>query len=213
MRRHLLVGILLAVMASFTAGPVRAQAFEITPYWGYRLGGDFSDFSTNGVDNLEIKDGDAWGLILTLNVRPDAQIEFQYSQQSSTLQGNGGLFTPANSDLFDLNVEEWLIGGSYTAGRPANPARGFIGFSLGVTNFEPQTSAFEGDSEFAFSFYGGVKVALAKHVGLRFQGQWVSTYVGSGTDVFCDPFGFCYTVQSGSYLNQFEVAAGLALKF
>jgi hypothetical protein len=213
MRRHLVIAVLLAGVAAPMTGPIRAQVFEFTPYFGYRLGGDFTDFSTSGVDELEVKDGEAWGVILTFNLNPGAQVELQYSEQSTTLEGSGFLFIPSGDDLFDLNVESWLVGATYTAGRPADPARGFIGASIGWTNFEPQSSGFDGDSEFAFGLYGGVKVALAKHFGLRFQGQWVSTWVGSDTDVFCDPFGFCFTVQNGSYLNQFELGAGLNFKF
>jgi len=213
MWRHRVVMLLLVVATAFSPAPARAQAVEITPYYGYRLGGDFTDFSTYGVDDLEIRDGGAWGIILTFNLNPSAQIEMQYSQQSTTLQGSGFLFTPAGADLFDLNVENWLLGASYTGGRPRDPARGFVGASLGVTNFEPETAGFEGDSQFAFGLYGGVKLALAKHVGLRFQGQWVSTWVASDSEVFCDPYGFCYTVQDASYLNQFELAAGITFKF
>jgi len=215
-----LAGILVLVAAAamsatpaISATTARPQVFEITPYYGYRLGGEFTDFSTYGVDNLEIKDGEAWGLILTFNLNPSAQVEFQYSQQSTTLRGSGFVFAPSDADLFDLNVENWLVGASYTGGKPRDPVRGFVGASLGVTNFEPDTAGFEGDSQFAFGLYGGVKVALAKHFGLRFQGQWVSTWVESGSETFCDPYGFCYTVSDSSYLNQFELAAGFTLKF
>ena len=173
-----------------------------------------SDSRTHaGVDNIEIRDGDVWGIIVTVNLTPAAQIEMQYSQQSTTLQGSGFIFDPDSADLGDLNVENWLFGGTYTAGRPKDPVRGFVGASLGVTNFEPETQGLSGDSWFAFGLYAGVKAALAKHVGLRFQGQWVSTWIGSSSNVVCDPFGFCYTVQDGGYLNQFEIGAGITFKF
>src|SRR5262245_30226127 len=89
MWRRLLPGLLLVAGAVFTGEPARAQAFEFTPYYGYRVGGEFSDFSDSGVDELEIKDGEAWGIILTFNVNPNAQVEFLYSQQSTTLRGSG----------------------------------------------------------------------------------------------------------------------------
>lgn len=186
--------ILLGAAAALAPETARAQVLEITPYYGYRLGGEFSDVYNTGVDNIEVKDGDVWGIILTINLTPAAQLEMQYSQQSTTLQGSGFVFDPAGADLGDLNVENWLFGATYTGGRPKDPARGFIGASLGVTNFEPETANFSGDAYFAFGLYGGVKVALGKHAGLRLQGQWVSTWVGSSSDVICDPYGFCYTV-------------------
>ena len=213
MWRRIPVMLLLAVAAMFPASPARAGTFEITPYYGYRLGGEFTDFSTTGVDNIEVEDSDAWGIILTFNINPASQVEFQYSRQSTSLVGSGFVFIPSGSDLLDLDVDNWLLGWTYTAGDPKNPARPFGGVCLGVTDFEPSTAGYQGDAQFAFGIYGGVKLAMAKHLGLRLQAQWVSTWVGSGQDVFCDPFGFCYTVSNSSYLNQVELAAGFAIKF
>jgi len=189
-----------------------AGSFEVTPFYGYRLGGEFSDFDTSGVSNLEIDDGDAWGAILTFNFDEHQQIELLYSHQQTSLRADGSLFSGTTS-LFDLDVDNWQLGGSYTWGERKDPVRGFLGFSLGVTSFDPQSSGFRGDSQFAFSFYGGAKMPFNQHVGLRLQGQWVSTYISSHDDVFCDPFGFCYTVSDSSYLNQFELSAGIAITF
>jgi opacity protein-like surface antigen len=212
-RRFRIPALLVAVGLVAGAAPARAGgAVELTPYYGYRLGGEFSDINFGGASALEIKDGPAYGLILSYNVNPNAQIDLQYSQQKTELQGNGGGFLSSDK-LFDLNVELWQLGGNFTSGHPNDPLRGFIGFGVGVTNFEPRDSAFNGDSQFAFTFYGGAKIALAKHLGLRLQGQWISTYIDSNEQVFCDPFGFCFVAESAEYLNQFELSAGLAFKF
>jgi len=203
----------LSVPAAAPRGAPDAIRFEITPYYGYRFGGEFGDVDFAGVSSLEIQDGSAYGLILSFYVHPNGQVELQYSQQRTELQGSGSFFLSSGDKLFDLNVETWQVGGNFTAGAPNDPVRGFLGFSLGLTNFEPQASGFEGDSQFAFSFYAGAKVALAKHFGLRFQGQWVATYVDSNDEVFCDPFGFCFVVSDADYLNQVELSAGLTFKF
>ena len=202
-----------AGIASAAAPSPSLPRVEVTPYYGYRLGGEFGDVDFAGVSSLEIQDGSAYGLILSFNVNPNGQVELQYSQQRTELQGNGSFFLSSGEKIFDLNVETWMAGGNYAWGDPLDPVRGFLGFSLGVSNFEPQDSAFEGDSQFAFSFYAGAKVNLAKHFGLRFQGQWVATYISSDDEVFCDPFGFCYVVSDADYLNQLELSAGLTFKF
>ena len=196
-----------------TAAPPPGQRVEITPYYGYRFGGEFGDIDFAGISSLEIQDVSAYGLILSFNVNPNGQVEIQYSQQRTELQGKGSFFLSSGEKLFDLNVETWQVGGNYTAGAPEDPVRGFIGFSLGLTNFEPDAAGFDGDSQFAFSFYAGAKVGLAKHFGLRFQGQWIATYISSEDEVFCDPFGFCYVVSDADYLNQIELSAGLTFKF
>ena len=208
----------LAFACASAAGPALAspppgERFEVTPYYGYRFGGEFGDVDFAGISSLEIQDSSAYGLILSFNVNPNGQVEIQYSQQRTELQGKGSFFLSSGEKLFDLNVETWQVGGNYTGGTPGDAVRGFIGFSLGLTNFEPDASGFDGDSQFAFSFYAGAKVALAKHFGLRFQGQWIATYISSDDEVFCDPFGFCYVVSEADYLNQVELSAGLTFKF
>ncbi|HKQ98139.1 MAG TPA: outer membrane beta-barrel protein [Candidatus Polarisedimenticolia bacterium] len=203
----LLGGLFASTGAGWAGGAV-----EITPYYGYRLGGEFTDINFSGTGDLEIEDSSAYGLILSFNVNPNAQIDLQYSHQASELQGGGGGFL-SGSKIFDLDVDLWQVGGNFTGGDPKDPVRGYVGFSLGVTDFEPKSSGLEGDSQFSFTFYGGAKVGLAKHLGLRLQGQWISTYIDSSDQVFCDPFGFCYVATTSDYLSQFEFAAGLTFKF
>jgi outer membrane protein with beta-barrel domain len=213
-RRMSIAAFLLLLAAPCVAPSAEAAAglVELTPYYGYRFGGEFNDIEFGGSGDLEIEDGSAYGVILSFNVNPNAQIDLQWSHQSTELDGGGGGFL-SGSKIFDMDVDLWQVGGNFTGGTPNDPVRGFVGFSLGVTDFQPQSSALEGDSQFSFTFYGGAKIHLAKHLGLRLQGQWISTYIDSDDEVFCDPFGFCYVATTSDYLSQFEVSAGLAIKF
>ncbi len=210
-RRLPLAALALVTLLLPAAAPARAGGLvELTPYYGYRLGGEFNSYSGSG--NLEIEDSSAYGLILSFNVNPNAQLDLQWSHQASELLGGGGGFL-SGSRIFDLDVDVWQVGGNFTGGHPKDPVRGFVGFSVGVTDFQPHATGIEGDSQFSFTFYGGAKIGLAKHLALRLQGQWISTYIDSNDQVFCDPFGFCYVATTSDYLSQFEVAAGLTFKF
>jgi hypothetical protein len=207
--KRLLIAGALAILGIL---PAAAGSFEVTPFYGYRLGGEFTDFDTSGVDNLEIDDGDSWGAILTFNLDENAQVELLFSHQETSLRADGSLFATSGA-LFDLDVDNWQLGGAYTWGERKDPVRGFLGFSLGVTSFDPQSGGYHGDSQFAFSFYGGAKVPFGKHVGLRLQAQWIETYVSSDEDVFCNSFGVCYTLSDANYVGQFELSAGIAFTF
>ena len=211
-RRMSIAALLLLLAAPLVAPAAEAAGLvEVTPYYGYRFGGEFNDIEFSGSGDLEIEDGSSYGLILSFNVNPNAQIDLQWSHQSTELKGSGGSFL-SGSNIFDMDVDLWQVGGNFTGGTPNDPVRGFVGFSMGVTDFEPKSSAFDGDSQFSFTFYGGAKIALAKHLGLRLQGQWISTYIDSDDQVFCS-FGICYVATTSDYLSQFEVSAGLAIKF
>ena len=205
--------LLIAWLSSAAQDAARAEHnFEITPYYGYRLGGELEDIEFPNVDSLEIEDGSALGIIVSYSVHDNGQIEFQYSHQSTELKGNGDVFSSSNLVLTDLDVDWWLVGGNYTAGARRDPLRGFIGFSLGMTDLDPKEPAFDGDSLFAFSFYGGFKAALAERIGLRFQVQWVAALFDSENDAFCSSAGFCFLVTESQYLDQFELSAGMIIK-
>ena len=184
---------------------------EVTPYYGWRMEGSFDNIDVGGVSSLEIKDASAYGLILSFNVDPHGQVDVQYSDERTEIEAHGGAL--GGTTLFDLDVENWQVGGTYAWSEPEKPVRGYVGFSVGLTRFEPQDSAFDGHSEFAFSFYGGARIRLAKHLGLRLQGQWIATRISSNSDVFCSSAGFCYVTVDGELLDQFETAAGLTIKF
>ena len=187
--------------------------FEITPWYGYRLGGEFDELENDPGFDLQVEDSASRGLILSFNWDENVQFEVMYSVQSSTLEGSDAVFTPAGSDIFDLDIDSWMIGGSYAWGQPVEPLRGFVGFSAGINHFDPQTPDFDGDSQFAFSFYGGGRVRVARHFGLRFQAAWIPTYINSDTEVFCNNLGTCFEIADANFFHQFELLGGLTFKF
>jgi Outer membrane protein beta-barrel domain len=214
-RSRLVCAALLAASAPFAAPPAGAgdlPRVEATPYYGWRMEGSFDNIDAAGISSLEIQDASAYGLILSFNVDPHGQIDVQYSNERTELQAHGS-GVPGGTTLFDLDVENWQVGGTYAWSEPDKPVRGYVGFSVGLTRFEPHGSAFDGDSEFAFSFYGGARIRLAKHLGIRLQGQWIATRISSSSEVFCSSAGFCYVTVDGELLDQFELAAGLTIKF
>jgi hypothetical protein len=174
--------------------------------------GSFDNINVAGISSLEIQDASAYGLILSFNVDPHGQVDVQYSDERTELQAHGSGVV-GGAKLFDLDVQNWQVGGTYAWSEPEKPVRGYVGFSLGLTHFQPHDSAFDGDSEFAFSFYGGARIRLAKHLALRLQAQWIATHISSNSEVFCSSTGFCYVAVDGEYLDQFEAAAGLTIKF
>jgi hypothetical protein len=212
----LCAALLAAGAASAIPSPAAAAdqpRVEVTPYYGWRMGGDFGDINVAGVSSLVIKDASAYGLILSINTDPHGQVDLQYSEERTQLEAHGSGFASGHTTLFDLNVQNWQLGGNYSWSEPEAPVRGFIGFSVGWTTFDPRDSAFDGESLFAFSFYGGARIRLAKHVGLRLQAQWIATRISSSSEVFCTSQGFCYIAADGELLDQFETAAGLTIKF
>ncbi|MGH9870800.1 MAG: hypothetical protein ACREAA_21905 [Candidatus Polarisedimenticolia bacterium] len=199
---------LLAGLASPAAaaagGASDLSLIEVTPFYGYRFGGDLGD--------SQVDDAAAYGLRVGWNLDQHAQIEVIYSIQRTRLELGSDLFTPAGDDLFDLDVETWQVGGIYTWGHLREPARGFVGAAAGVNVFDPDTPEVDGDSRFAFTLYAGSKLRLSRAVALRLQAGWIITWLESDRDVLCVD-GQCVVEGNSDFFNQVELSAGVSFGF
>lgn len=207
-RKFLVACGLIALVAPSAAW---AAKFEITPFAGYRAGGDFDQLDNPSISRLDIENGESYGVTFDVSLGDYAQLEILVSRQDTQLEVRSP--TGPSTELFDLNVDYYHVGGLYQFGEPGDTARPFVGFSMGLTNFDTP-SGFSSEEQFSFSFAGGAKLYFGKHVGLRLQFRWTPTYITSTTEgLFCTGGGFCYEIVDNHYLNQIEASAGLILAF
>jgi hypothetical protein len=184
-----------------------AAEIELTPFYGYTFGGDFDDLPNS--TELEIDDGESFGLTLGFMTSPTTQIELLWNRQETDLNVSVGNVA---GPTFGLTVDQYHIGGLYLPTSMNDAVQPFVSFSLGVTVFDP--SGRSSEDKFSVSLGGGVKYALGERLGLRLQARWTPTYVNSTADgVFCDPFGFCYVLEDSNYVHQFDASVGLIIKF
>lgn len=202
--------IVVGVLVLSALSQIHAQdKFELTPFVGYRFGGDFDVSDPRAVyRSFEIDDSAAYGLMLDINVGENGQVELLWNRQDTELDGqlasNGRL-----SKVTDLTVDYWHVGGNFLFGDEYDDARGFLNFMAGATHFSP--TGFDSETQFSFSFGGGAKFYLSDLIGIRVQARFISTYLNSTSEWFCNPF--CYTVSVGNYVVQAEVDAGLIFRF
>jgi len=191
-------------MGPLAAAAVDAPLVEITPFYGYRLGGELED--------SDVDDAAAYGLRVGYNLDDHGQVEVIYSIQRTRLEGSGDIFTPAGDVRFDLDVETWQVGGTYTWGPPRAPARGVIGVSAGINVFDPDTPEVDGDSRFAFSLYAGSRLRLSRFAVLRLQAGWISSWLDSDGEVLCAD-SRCVVAGDSEFFNQVELSAGVGFGF
>ncbi|MEM7482237.1 MAG: outer membrane beta-barrel protein [Acidobacteriota bacterium] len=202
------LSLLLAVLAAPTA---LAQSFEITPFAGYRFGGEFDRFDNDffGIGrDVEVDEGASYGVMVDFAVNPAVAVELLASRQQTELRLEGGIFEP-DARLFDLDVDYYHVGGRYqwTPGQ----VQPFVVVSAGVTQLSPDNGGSD-ETYFSASFGGGAKIAFSDHVGLRFEGRLFTTVVDEEDEVFCDR-RFCYEYDDGEYLYQGEGIVGLVFTF
>ncbi len=205
---------LLAMLSFFlVSGSALAQTVELTPFIGARFGGDFErsidDFDTFDL-GFELDDSESYGFVLGFNLSRHWQFELLYSTQETTLFDR---FLPRGDQaLFDLDADYLHAGFAYqfaTSGR----VRPFVAASAGITRLLPDDPFFDDDEQFSFGVGGGVKVMLADHVGLRFEGRGFWTHLDDDEALFCDPFDLCFDANITDTLVQGELRAGLLFTF
>ena len=206
-RRILFVAALIAL--TVVPGAFADDRFELTPFIGYRFGGDFDNINdpNSQLRAVDVGDSETYGLIFDINMGENAQIELSWSGQSTELTAKQ--YNGPNVDLGSSRLDYWQVGGNWVFGDSLDDGRGFLNFSLGATYINPED--FSSETQFSIGFGGGAKFYFNDTVGVRVQGRLLSTYINSSTSWWCS-YG-CWTVSTGNYLLQAEIDAGLIFRF
>ena len=187
-----------------TAATASAQDFEITPFGGYRFGGDFFELLTQ--QPLDLDGAPAFGVAVDVPTTSGVQFEALFTHQDARVLVPEVPYGP--QVRWRMTVEHWQAGAlrEFDTGR----VRPFLTGSAGLTRY-----ATRGDNEirFAVSAGGGVKLFLANHVGIRFGSQVFATFVDADAEFFaCSP-GVCLADFHADVLWQIEFTAGLIVRF
>jgi hypothetical protein len=185
-----------------------AQTVEITPFGGYRFGGDFFELITE--QPVDLDGAPVFGVAVDIPLKRSHgfQVEGLFSHQQADLTIQATSKTPEK--LARVTVDHWLGGGLQEFG--GERVRPFLTGMLGLTRY-----AGNGDSEirFAVSAGGGVKLFATPHVGLRLDGRVFTTFVEADVGLFaCSSFsGVCLVGFRTDVVWQAEGTAGVVFKF
>jgi hypothetical protein len=188
----------------------RDPRFELTPYLGYRIGGEFEQ--QNGSTKYELDEGNSAGLIFNIVARDvNTQWQLLYGQQSTNLK------TPLTFDpsaRLGMDVEYFQFGGTYLF--DGDDMRPFVALTAGVTHFGPTLPGVDSESFFSGSIGGGVQLLQTHRVGVRLEARVFATFVNTDGAIFCHSgpqAGGCAISIHGTALYQFEASAGVVFRF
>jgi len=189
--------------------PCRSHAadFEITPLFGYTIGGHLKDSDTD--ESVDFDDSTNYGVILGLrddSKAGDAFYEILYSHLSTHLKLDDKLFS--SNKHFDLDIHYLHFGGRY--GPDTGAVKPYVVAGLGIAYFDPK----QGDSEtkFSFSIGGGVNVPLSEHIGFRLEGRAFGSVFENNSSIFCAN-NQCLVKTKGDVLWQYSGFSGLVFSF
>ncbi|MYL25169.1 MULTISPECIES: hypothetical protein [Halomonadaceae] len=192
--------------------PMAAQAgVELTPFVGYRLGGDFEVRTAGASTTEDLTFDDSRSLGLTLNAdlaEPGKQLELYVARQETRVRSSEPLFTPPATAL-DVVIYQLQLGGLYfPEGGTTGP---FVSGVAGLTRLEPKPNGLRDHNRASISLGGGYKLPLQENLLMRFDLRGIYTVLDSGGAVFCS--GGCTAVFDSSGFIQVEASAGLTLRF
>ena len=201
----------LVLAALLFAPALQAQTnFEISPFLGYRLGGELDDLDFG--DSFDFEDTDSYGVTLDFRVSRNTFIEVFYSSQETELELDTGLFF-GDEDLFDIDIEyihagamfQWELGQIIP----------FAVVTGGITQLDPAPAGLDSETRPSLGLGGGVKAMFGDHFGIRLEGRGIGTFIDSDNDSFCrrERRGRCYGYDDSETLWQFEARAGLVFAF
>ena len=199
-----LIGIAAACVLCLPATS-HAPAVEVTPFYGFRVGGDFVEIISGQPVDL---DGTA-AIGGVVNVRFNNSglfAEALYTHQHARFRTPGGLYIPSAD--WRITVDHYMGGGrqEFMRGRRVRP---FLTGLLGLTRY-----AAEGDNElrFALSAGGGVKLMPTPRVGLRLDGRVFTTFADFDNQSFaCAAAGPCFVAFRADVVWQAEVTLGIVV--
>ncbi len=197
----------IAVAGSCAQAQTEVADYEIVPFAGARVGGEFS----TDAGDVDVDSAGAFGL--RLNARADANTQWQiYLARQSTALSSGGLFD--GGDDLDVVVDTLQVGGTYHLdGETVTP---YVAATLGATRFDPDESGFDSETFFAFSLAGGLTVFDSERLAVRLEARWLGALVESDSEIFCATGAdnnVCLVNVEGEVLSQFDLTVGLALRF
>jgi len=188
---------------AFAKPLTQTTRFGISPFYGYRFGGEIQDASTGSKYNF--KDAPAYGLYLDYAPMDYyGRFELLWSRQDSSVDfhGNNGLGN------VDITIDVIQVGGECEYG--SERLRGCVSAHVGATHFS--SDGYGDDTKFSFDIGAGVKAFLTKNIYLRADLRGFCTVTDAqGSFIYAN--GVTVASFSGSTLWQGQVSAGVGFTF
>ena len=197
-----------------TAGDESSDEFtprvEITPYVGYRMGGQFDveDSTTDTSNSVDLQDSGDWGIDLGIYRDRTSFYEILYSYQSAGLDSND-----QSLKGLDVSVQYLQVGGTLLFDDHENYVP-YLSLTVGGTKFDAG-GGYGSETKFSGSLGGGVRFPVGEHFAATLGVRGYLTFVNSDTQFFCSGSGSvnCLFRTSGSTFFQGEGLLGFTVVF
>jgi hypothetical protein len=184
--------------------------FEVAPFGGYRIGGEFDVQDEQGSElrSADLEEDASWGLGLALYRDRNGFYELLYSRQQTQFDDPD----PALQSV-DITTEYYHFGGTLIF--DYEPwLRPYLSLTLGLTRFDAE--GFGSEYKFSSSLGLGWRVPVGQHASILLGARGYGTLIDSDTELLCasgNGRGTCLVRTSGDLILQGEATLGVAFTF
>jgi hypothetical protein len=213
------LAVVLALQAGLPAAVARAgdessdgftPRVELTPYLGYRMGGQFDveDSAPDTSKSVDLQDSSDWGVDLGIYRDRTSYYEILYSHQSAGLDSNDPSLKGVDVTIEYLQFGGTLLFDDYQSYVP------YLSLTVGGTRFDAG-GGYGSETKFSGSLGGGVRFPIGDHFAATLGVRGYLTLVNSDTQFFCSGSGSvnCLFRTSGSTFFQGEGLIGFTAVF
>ena len=196
----------LTVAACLLGAPAVAfaQTLEVTPFAGYRFGGDFFEIVTG--QRVDLDGAPSFGVTVDVPLWDGIQIEGLFTHQHAHVLIPAGPFRPAAR--WQISVDHWQGGGLQEFG--GGRIRPFLTGTFGLTRY---AAADDSEIRIALGAGGGVKMFPSRRVGVRLDGRVFATFVDADASLGVCGVGTCFIRFRADIVWQADFTAGVVLRF
>jgi hypothetical protein len=205
--------LLLALAQAAPAAGAEGPRFEITPFGGYRIGGEFDTQETTTEESrtVDLEDGSSWGVDVGIYRDSWSFYEILYSTQSVNLDSSDQAL-----DRVDVSTDYIHFGGTLLFADEYWMVP-YFSFTAGATMFDA-SGGYDSDTKFSISMGTGLRLPFSDHVAATLGLRGYLTFVSSDGGIFCvsrpqEGQSGCLLKSSGDTYFQGEATLGLTLRF
>jgi opacity protein-like surface antigen len=211
LRQILGLALFLLAFPSLSAAQTSAEPlnFELTPFAGYRFGGEFDVADSD--TTLNLNDSPSFGLLFNIRQHANTQWEILYSQQKTDTTATG---SAANGAAVDVDIHILQGGGTYQG--DGDTFMPYLAATIGGTHIKVHSGSSQSDTFWSGSIGLGLQIRPTERIGLRLEARGYGTLTSSSTDLFCQTGpeqNVCAIRIDGTVLWQLETFAGIVVRF
>jgi hypothetical protein len=181
--------------------------YSVTPFVGWRAGGDF-DFESSEL-RADVNSHVSGALSMTMSIDEISAYEVFYSSQKSSLSGD----VPLKGESIDV---QYLHFGGTLITLEDEWLKPYIAGGLGITRMHVRAPESNDDSNFSISFAAGLYLPVTPRFDVRIEARAYFTFLSSESSIFCgfgEVGGACALRSSGTVFDQYDILAGATFRF